>query len=81
MPLDKKHIEERLERELPSATRQQMDAARDRVSARLRSERQQRAVTPALRVEARERSWWRPVIATAAAAALIAERARARGSA
>src|SRR5262249_54762395 len=82
MRQDKKSIEEILERGLPAATRQQMDAAGNRVSARLRAERQ-RLFAGAARGEeaegstpvqqsARANGWWRMVIATGAAAALIA---------
>jgi uncharacterized protein (TIGR03435 family) len=67
---DKKNIEEVLARALPSASRQQMEAARDRVLARLRSERHRRRATEGpLRAVAK--SQWRPPIAAAAAAMLV----------
>ena len=66
-----KTIEEILERALPSATRQQMEAAGDRVAARLRAERQRGAVSIQQR-DVRARIWWRPVVATAAVTALFA---------
>jgi uncharacterized protein (TIGR03435 family) len=72
MQRDKQTIEEILERGLPSATRQQMEAAADRVSVRLRAERQRGTATPIRQSEARASWWWRPVAATVSAAALIA---------
>ncbi len=67
---DKKNIEEVLARALPSASRQQMEAARDRVLSRLRSERhRKRATEGPLRAVAK--SQWRPHIAAAAAAILV----------
>jgi ferric-dicitrate binding protein FerR (iron transport regulator) len=72
MRLDKVNIEEILERALRVPTHQQIEAARARVYARLRFERQRGTVTPIQQSDARASRWWRPVIATAAAAALIA---------
>jgi len=74
MQLDKKNLEQLLERGLPSATRQQAEAAGDRVAARLRAERQmgKGAATPTQQSESQAGRWWRPVAATVAAAAFIA---------
>src|SRR5262245_57636636 len=72
MQLDKKNLEELLERGLPSATRQQTESAGERVSARLRAERQRGAATRITRDDVRASGLWRPVLGTAAAAALIA---------
>ena len=63
---DKKTIEEVLARGLPSASRQQMDAARARVSARLRTERE-RGPESERQPHAVARLTWRPPIAVAAA--------------
>ncbi len=72
MRLDTEKIEELLDRALRGPTHQQMEAARDRVSARLRFERQRGAAAPVQQGDARAPGWWRPVIATAAAVALVA---------
>ena len=68
MRLEKVKIEEVLERALRGPTHRQMEAARDRVSARLRFERQRGAATQIQRSEPRESTWWRPAVAVAAAA-------------
>src|SRR5687767_13280621 len=72
MRLDTEKIEELLERALRGPTHQQMEAARDRVSARIRFERQREAAAPVHQGYARTGDWWRPVIATAAAVIVIA---------
>ena len=75
MKHDEQNIDEVIRRAMPSAPRAQMESALDRVFARVQSNRRLRPSEPVTQVDAApgftRRNAWRPVLATAAAAALI----------
>ena len=79
MKPDERNIDEVLKHALPSAPRDQMEAALERVHARLKSDSEPRAVAPRSISETRQSEpvppkrlrGWRPVIRLAAAAAVV----------
>jgi uncharacterized protein (TIGR03435 family) len=73
MKPDERNIDEVLKHALPSAPRGQMEAALERVHARLQSDPHPRAAQPQLSTESsRVSGWVRPVMRTAAAAVVVA---------
>ena len=75
MKHDEQNIDEVIRRGMPSAPRAQMESALDRVFARVQVNRHLRPSEPVTQVDVARgfarRNAWRPVLATAAAAALI----------
>src|SRR5262245_66549287 len=81
MKPDERNIDEILKHALPSARRDQVESALERVHARLKSDSEPRAVAPRSMSETRRSDhvpptrWreggWRPVIRMAAAAAVV----------
>jgi len=71
MKPDERNIDELLKHALPSAPRDQMEAALDRVHGRLKSDSQPRVVEPDGSSETSRIRSWRPVIRVAAAAAVV----------
>jgi uncharacterized protein (TIGR03435 family) len=73
MKPDERNIDEILKHALPSAPRGQMEAALERVHARLQSDPHPRAAQPQLSTESsRVSGWVRPLMRTAAAAVIVA---------
>jgi uncharacterized protein (TIGR03435 family) len=68
MKRDKRNVDEILRDSLPSASREQIDSALDRVFTRLQSDGGWTVPEPAVIVDSTDRVhwWWRPALATAA---------------